>query len=103
MNTAIVIVKLAIVFFVIGVGSFLRASGELASFRAIRSERAEFLATQSWDGRSPGGQPLGMLAGAAIVFFAYIGFDSLPHMPRKPAILRGVATPSQPRRRWSYA
>src|SRR6202035_2723236 len=25
----------------------------------------------------PGGQPLGMLAGAAIVFFAYIGFDSI--------------------------
>src|SRR5207245_646088 len=25
----------------------------------------------------PGGEPLGMLAGAAIVFFAYIGFDSV--------------------------
>src|SRR5207253_5830764 len=26
---------------------------------------------------APGGQPLGMLAGAAVIFFAYIGFDSV--------------------------
>ncbi|MGH8119424.1 MAG: amino acid permease, partial [Gammaproteobacteria bacterium] len=30
-----------------------------------------------WMGYSPAGKPVGILAGAAIVFFAYIGFDSV--------------------------
>ena len=33
--------------------------------------------THLWPGRTSGGKPLGMVAGAATIFFAYIGFDSV--------------------------
>ncbi|HVG06579.1 MAG TPA: amino acid permease [Thermoanaerobaculia bacterium] len=76
-NAAMVGVKLAAVLFVIGVGAFY-----------INPENWHPFAPYGWTGLSffgkhvagqadPSGTPLGMLAGAAIIFFAYIGFDSV--------------------------
>jgi APA family basic amino acid/polyamine antiporter len=36
-----------------------------------------FFGTTVWGQSGPAGEPLGMLAGAAVIFFAYIGFDSV--------------------------
>jgi APA family basic amino acid/polyamine antiporter len=76
-NALMVMVKLAAVLFVIGAGAFY-----------INATNWHPFAPYGWTGISifgqhvagqvdPGGTPLGMLAGAAIIFFAYIGFDSV--------------------------
>ncbi len=76
-NAAMVMVKLAAVLFVIGVGAFY-----------INAENWHPFAPYGWTGLSffgkhvagqtdASGTPVGMLAGAAIIFFAYIGFDSV--------------------------
>ncbi|HEU4928371.1 MAG TPA: amino acid permease [Candidatus Krumholzibacteria bacterium] len=76
-NATMVIVKVAAVLFVIMVGVFF-----------VRRENWDPFAPYGWTGLSffglpvagqtnPKGEPLGMLAGAAIIFFAYIGFDSI--------------------------
>src|SRR5205823_600894 len=70
-------IKVAAVLFVIVVGAFY-----------INPENWEPFAPYGWTGvsffgipvvgqRTEAGKPLGMLAGAAIIFFAYIGFDSV--------------------------
>jgi APA family basic amino acid/polyamine antiporter len=75
-NAAMVGIKLAAVLFVIIVGAFY-----------INSANWEPFAPYGWGGlnlfgftlgsESAGGTPVGMLAGSAIIFFAYIGFDSV--------------------------
>jgi APA family basic amino acid/polyamine antiporter len=77
-NALMVFIKVAAVVFVILVGSFY-----------INPENWEDFAPYGWTGVSffgipmlgqtteDGTVPLGMLAGAAIIFFAYIGFDSV--------------------------
>ncbi len=77
-NALMVFIKTAAVLFVIFVGVFY-----------INPENWEPFAPFGWGGLSlfgkpvlgtelnQGGQPVGMLAGAAIIFFAYIGFDSV--------------------------
>ena len=75
-NAAMVGVKVAAVLFVIVVGAFY-----------INSANWEPFAPYGWGGlnlfgytlgsESAGGTPVGMLAGSAIIFFAYIGFDSV--------------------------
>ncbi len=75
-NATMVAVKLAAVLFVILVGAFY-----------INPENWKPFAPYGWGGitffgktvigESVGGTPVGMLAGAAIIFFAYIGFDSV--------------------------
>src|SRR5215218_7477471 len=76
-NAAMVMVKVAAVLFVIGVGAFY-----------IKAENWHPFAPYGWTGLNifgnhvagqadASGAPLGMLAGAAIIFFAYIGFDSV--------------------------
>ncbi|HKE16746.1 MAG TPA: amino acid permease [Kofleriaceae bacterium] len=71
-NSAIVAVKVAAVLFVIMVGAFF-----------FKSENWHPFAPYGWGGVKFFGHPLfggqqhGMLAGAAIIFFAYIGFDSV--------------------------
>src|SRR5271169_2593166 len=76
-NTAIVILKLAIVFFVIGVGSFYVNPANWHPFAPFGLTGLSFFGHTVMGRTGPGGQPMGMLAGAAIVFFAYIGFDSI--------------------------
>jgi basic amino acid/polyamine antiporter, APA family len=76
-NAAMVMVKLAAVLFVIAVGAFY-----------VKAENWHPFAPYGWSGlnifgnhvagqQDPSGNPLGVLAGAAIIFFAYIGFDSV--------------------------
>ena len=76
-NTAVVIVKLAIVFFVIGVGAFYVNPSNWHPFAPFGLTGLSFFGHTVMGRTGPGGQPMGMLAGAAIVFFAYIGFDSI--------------------------
>jgi APA family basic amino acid/polyamine antiporter len=77
LNAGIVILKLAIVFFVIVVGAFYVKTANWTPFAPFGLSGFSFFGHTIWGQTGPGGQPLGMLAGAAIVFFAYIGFDSV--------------------------
>lgn len=74
-NAAMVILKVSVVAFVIAVGAFF-----------VDPQNWHPFAPYGWGGMSffgkalgggPSGVPVGMLAGAAIMFFAYIGFDSV--------------------------
>jgi len=76
-NTAIVILKLAIVFFVIGVGAFYVNPANWRPFAPFGLTGLSFFGHTVMGRTGPAGAPVGMLAGAAIVFFAYIGFDSI--------------------------
>jgi APA family basic amino acid/polyamine antiporter len=76
-NAVMVAIKVSAVLFVILVGAFY-----------INPENWQPFAPKGWTGvgffghmlfgeTDKGGQPIGMLAGAAIIFFAFIGFDSV--------------------------
>jgi APA family basic amino acid/polyamine antiporter len=76
-NTAIVIFKVAIVFFVIIVGAFYVDSANWKPFAPYGLTGLSFFGKTIAGPTDAGGHPMGMLAGAAIIFFAYIGFDSV--------------------------
>ena len=76
-NTTMVIVKLAVVFFVIVVGAFYVDPNNWKPFAPYGLSGISFFGHAVAGQTGLGGEPLGMLAGAAIIFFAYIGFDSL--------------------------
>ena len=76
-NAAIVILKLAIVFFVIGVGAFYVNPANWHPFAPFGLTGFGFFGHTIMGQTGKSGEPLGMLAGAAYVFFAYIGFDSV--------------------------
>jgi APA family basic amino acid/polyamine antiporter len=76
-NAFMVIVKLAIVFFVIAVGSFYVNPANWHPFAPYGFTGIAFFGKTLFGQTGKGGEPLGMLAGAAVIFFAYIGFDSV--------------------------
>ncbi len=76
-NTAIVIFKVAIVLFVIIVGAFYVDPANWKPFAPYGYTGLSFFGKTIAGPTDAGGQPMGMLAGAAIIFFAYIGFDSV--------------------------
>ncbi|NLP12688.1 amino acid permease, partial [bacterium] len=76
-NSGMVVVKLAIVLFVIAAGAFYFDSQNLKPFAPYGYSGLSFFGHTILGQRGPGGEPLGVLAGAAIIFFAYIGFDSV--------------------------
>jgi APA family basic amino acid/polyamine antiporter len=76
-NAGIVILKLAIVFLVIGVGAHYVNTANWHPFAPFGMAGFAFFGHTLIGQTGPTGAPLGMLAGAAIVFFAYIGFDSI--------------------------
>jgi len=77
LNTVLVIVKVAAVLFVIAVGAFFVDPRNWRPFAPYGwTGLTLFGHTVSGD-VDVGGRPMGMLAGAALAFFAYIGFDSV--------------------------
>ncbi len=76
-NAVMVGVKLMIVLFVIGVGAFYVNPANWTPFAPYGLTGVSFFGTTILGKTGLGGEPLGMLAGAATIFFAYIGFDSV--------------------------
>jgi len=76
-NTAMVAVKLAVVFIVIGVGVFYIDPRNWSPFAPYGLSGISFFGKTILGQTGRGGEPLGMMAGAATIFFAYIGFDSV--------------------------
>jgi APA family basic amino acid/polyamine antiporter len=76
-NTAMVVVKLAIVLFVIAVGSFYVNPDNWVPFAPYGMTGISLFGKTIAGQTGAGGEPLGMLAGASVIFFAYIGFDSV--------------------------
>jgi basic amino acid/polyamine antiporter, APA family len=76
-NAGMVMVKLAVVLFVIVVGSFYVDPKNWQPFAPYGLTGISFFGKTISGQTGMGGEPLGMLAGAAVIFFAYIGFDSV--------------------------
>ena len=79
-NAAMVIVKVVIVIFVIVVGAFYVDPKNWQPFAPYGWSGLSFFGKTihgMTEGGRDGGAPLGMLAGASVIFFAYIGFDSV--------------------------
>lgn len=80
-NAVMVAVKLVIVLMVIGIGGYLiltvYGTSNWHPFAPYGYTGVSFFGNTILGGHAPGGEPLGMFAGAAIIFFAYIGFDSV--------------------------
>jgi basic amino acid/polyamine antiporter, APA family len=76
-NTVMVAIKLVVVFFVIVVGAFHVDPANWRPFAPFGYTGISFFGHTLFGQTAAGGEPLGMLAGAAVIFFAYIGFDSV--------------------------
>ncbi len=76
-NTAIVIIKLLIVLFVIVVGAMHINPANWHPFAPFGYTGISMFGHTLFGQTGKGGEPLGMVAGAATIFFAYIGFDSV--------------------------
>ena len=76
-NTAMVLTKVAIVLLVIGVGSFYIHPANWHPFAPFGYTGVSFFGKTLFGQTGKGGEPLGVFAGAAMIFFAYIGFDSV--------------------------
>lgn len=77
-NALMVGIKVAAVLFVIGVGAFyVNPDNWTRDFAPKGWTGVSFFGIPVFGQRNAAGEPVGMLAGAAIIFFAYIGFDSV--------------------------
>jgi len=76
-NTGMVVIKLAVVLFVIGLGAFYVHPANWEPFAPYGLTGLSLFGKTLLGQTGAGGEPLGMLAGSAIIFFAYIGFDSV--------------------------
>src|SRR5262245_19993285 len=76
-NTTMVAIKVVIVLFVIAVGVFYINPDNWHPFAPYGYTGVGFFGKTLFGQTDAGGQPLGVLAGAAVIFFAYIGFDSV--------------------------
>jgi APA family basic amino acid/polyamine antiporter len=76
-NAIMVAVKLVIVLMVIGIGVFYINTANWHPFAPYGYTGISFFGYTLSGQTAANGQPLGMFAGAAIIFFAYIGFDSV--------------------------
>src|SRR5437660_1476939 len=76
-NALMVGVKVAAVLFVILVGAFYVNPANWEPFAPYGWTGISFFGIPVHGQTTPKGEPMGVLAGAAIIFFAYIGFDSV--------------------------
>jgi len=76
-NAIMVVTKLVIVLMVIGIGAAYINPANWHPFAPFGYTGVSFFGHTLFGIAAPGGEPLGMIAGAAIIFFAYIGFDSV--------------------------
>jgi len=76
-NAVMVAVKLAVVFLIIAVGVFYIDPQNWQPFAPYGYSGISFFGKTITGQQGTGGEPLGVMAGAAIVFYAYIGFDSV--------------------------
>jgi APA family basic amino acid/polyamine antiporter len=76
-NALMVFIKVAAVLFVILVGAFYVNPDNWKPFAPFGWTGVSFFGIPVHGQTNSGGHPVGMLAGAAIIFFAYIGFDSV--------------------------
>jgi amino acid transporter len=77
-NALMVAIKVAAVLFVIAVGAFyVKSQNWLNDFAPYGWTGVSFFGTPILGESNAAGSPIGVLAGAAIIFFAYIGFDSV--------------------------
>src|SRR5439155_26982262 len=66
-----------IVLMVIAIGAFYINTANWHPFAPFGYTGVSFFGHTLFGQTAPNGEPLGMFAGAAIIFFAYIGFDSV--------------------------
>lgn len=76
-NAGMVMLKVCIVLFVIAAGAFYVNPANWHPFAPFGLTGISFFGHTLFGQTGKGGEPLGMLAGAATIFFAYIGFDSV--------------------------
>ncbi len=76
-NNTMVAIKVGIVLLVIFVGLFYINPAHWQPFAPFGWTGLSLFGKTLWGQAAPDGAPLGMLAGAAMIFFAYIGFDSV--------------------------
>jgi APA family basic amino acid/polyamine antiporter len=76
-NALMVGIKVAAVLFVIVVGAYFVNPANWDNFAPFGWTGVTFFGHHIHGQSTPKGEPMGMLAGAAIIFFAYIGFDSV--------------------------
>ncbi|HEX2386564.1 MAG TPA: amino acid permease, partial [Candidatus Binatia bacterium] len=77
LNSIIVAMKVAIVLFVIAAGSFYVDPNNWRPFAPFGYTGVSFFGHTVFGQTGAAGEPVGVLAGAAMIFFAYIGFDSV--------------------------
>jgi len=77
LNTVLVGIKVAAVLFVIAVGAFYVKPANWHPFAPYGLTGLQVFGHTLLGQSDAGGNPIGMLAGAALAFFAYIGFDSV--------------------------
>lgn len=76
-NAIMVAIKLSVVLFVIVVGAFYVVPSNWVPFAPYGYAGISFFGKTLLGQTAVGGEPLGMLAGASVIFFAYIGFDAV--------------------------
>jgi APA family basic amino acid/polyamine antiporter len=76
-NTAMVVVKLLAVLFMVGVGAFYVDPRNWHPFAPYGLTGIGLFGKTLFGGTDAGGRPLGMLAGAALAFLSYFGFDAV--------------------------
>ncbi len=76
-NFFMVLIKLAVVLLIIAIGVFYVDPRNWQPFAPYGYTGISLFGSTVMGQHGAGGEPLGMMAGAAIVFYAYIGFDSV--------------------------
>jgi APA family basic amino acid/polyamine antiporter len=76
-NAFMVVVKLAVVLLIIAIGSAYIDPQNWHPFAPYGYSGISFFGNTIWGQHGAAGEPLGVVAGAGIVFYAYIGFDSV--------------------------